>query len=225
MRAVGYVIEVARVKTSDKKPAKTPEPTPQQRLDRYRQKRDTRTPEPSRHGVATRAATASSCSDIARRLHYDCDLEAAGVLLSWAVPMGPTLDPSARRLAVHVEDHPLDYYDFEGVIAPGEYGGGDVIVWDWGTWELARGEDALEAVAKGDLHFDLAGGATGTILLVRCEILAMDRARTGSCCTSTTMRRRGLIGIIPGRESGRTNDEVAADPDVTSTAVDLRPSG
>ena len=61
------------------------------------------------------------------------------MLVSWAVPKGPTLDPAARRLAVHVEDHPLDYYDFEGVIAAGEYGGGDVIVWDWGTWSLAEG--------------------------------------------------------------------------------------
>ena len=76
------------------------------------------------------------------------------MLVSWAVPKGPTLDPTARRLAVHVEDHPLDYYDFEGVIAAGEYGGGDVIVWDWGTWELVEGDDPLAAIAAGDLHLD-----------------------------------------------------------------------
>ena len=91
----------------------------------------------------------------ATRLHYDLRLEAAGVLLSWAVPKGPTLDPDAKRLAMHVEDHPLEYYDFEGVIPHSEYGGGDVIVWDWGTWSLARGRDAIDEVAKGELHFDL----------------------------------------------------------------------
>jgi bifunctional non-homologous end joining protein LigD len=104
----------------------------------------------------------------ARRLHYDLRLEAGGVLLSWAVPKGPTLDPDVRRMAVHVEDHPLDYFDFEGVIPAGEYGGGDVIVWDWGTWDLAGADDPLEAVAAGDLHFDLHGDKlSGRFVLVR----------------------------------------------------------
>lgn len=104
----------------------------------------------------------------ARQLHYDLRLEADGVLLSWAVPKGPTLDPSVRRLAIHVEDHPLDYFDFEGVIPAGESGGGDVIVWDWGTWDLADATDPLAAVDHGDLHFDLHGQKLkGRFVLVR----------------------------------------------------------
>jgi bifunctional non-homologous end joining protein LigD len=93
----------------------------------------------------------------ARRLHYDLRLEMDGTLVSWAVPKGPTLDPAVKRLAVHVEDHPLGYYDFEGVIGSGEYGGGDVIVWDWGTWRPAHTTSPRTAVADGELHFDLFG--------------------------------------------------------------------
>jgi bifunctional non-homologous end joining protein LigD len=101
-------------------------------------------------------------------LHYDFRLEAAGVLLSWAVPKGPTLDPDVKRLAMRVEDHPLDYFDFEGVIAQGEYGAGDVIVWDWGTWRMADDTDPIAARADGALHFDLDGEKlSGHFALVR----------------------------------------------------------
>jgi bifunctional non-homologous end joining protein LigD len=93
----------------------------------------------------------------ARRLHYDVRLEMGGVLVSWAVPRGPTLDPGVRRLAVHVEDHALSYFAYEGTIPKGGPGGGDVIVWDWGTWTLARGDDPLAAVEAGELHVDLVG--------------------------------------------------------------------
>ena len=80
-----------------------------------------------------------------------------GVLASWAVPRGPSLDPAARQLAVHVEDHPLEYAGFEGVIPRGQYGGGDVIVWDRGTWTPAHTDDPAAAIAAGELQFDLAG--------------------------------------------------------------------
>jgi bifunctional non-homologous end joining protein LigD len=90
------------------------------------------------------------------------------VLVSWAVPKGPTLDPSARRLAVHVDDHPMEYLLFEGVIPAREYGGGDVIVWDTGTWEPVKTDDPAAAVAAGELHAEVHGEKLrGRLVLVR----------------------------------------------------------
>ena len=104
----------------------------------------------------------------ATRLHYDVRLEVGDVLVSWAVPKGPTLDPEVRRMAIRVEDHDLDYFDFEGVIPADQYGGGDVIVWDWGTWEIADADDPLAALDDGELHFDLRGTKlAGRFVLVR----------------------------------------------------------
>ena len=103
---------------------------------------------------------------LASHLHYDFRLEHKGVLLSWAVPKGPSLNPKDKRLAMHVEDHPLDYGDFEGVIPEG-YGAGIVMLWDRGTWE-PEGDDIDAALAKGDLKFTLDGvKLKGSWVLVR----------------------------------------------------------
>src|SRR5829696_6616325 len=119
-----------------------------ERLREYRAKRDfTVTSEPEGGVPPAEAGRFVVQRHRARRLHYDLRLEVDGVLVSWAVPRGPSLDPAARQLAVHVEDHPLEYIDFEGVIPRGEYGGGDVIVWDRGAWTPVYTDDPLAAIA------------------------------------------------------------------------------
>jgi bifunctional non-homologous end joining protein LigD len=130
------------------------------KLAEYRRKRDfSHTPEPS--GTTTKTARASDLRFViqkhaATRLHYDFRLELDGVLKSWAIPKGPSLDPGEKRLAVHVEDHPIDYGGFEGVIPKGQYGGGTVLLWDHGTWQPLD-EDPVAAYRKGALKFILNG--------------------------------------------------------------------
>ncbi|QXI25630.1 DNA ligase D [Pseudomonas vanderleydeniana] len=130
-----------------------------QPLQEYQRKRDfNATPEPAGKSGRSRAAHALQyCiqKHDASHLHYDFRLELDGTLKSWAIPKGPSLDPTVRRLAIHVEDHPLDYADFEGNIPEGHYGAGDVIVWDRGIWEPQG--DPQEAYAKGKLRFRLRG--------------------------------------------------------------------
>ncbi|MBR0876192.1 MULTISPECIES: DNA ligase D [Bradyrhizobium] len=145
------------------------------KLSTYRQKRDfEKTPEPS--GKTAVAPSAQRRFVIqkhdATRLHYDLRLEFDGVFKSWAVTKGPSLDPHDKRLAVEVEDHPLDYGDFEGTIPEGQYGGGTVMLWDRGTWES---EDPERGFQKGDLKFTLHGDKLhGSWVLVR-----MRHDRTG----------------------------------------------
>jgi bifunctional non-homologous end joining protein LigD len=126
-------------------------------LAEYRRKRDFElTPEP--RGAVGRRAQARSFvvqQHAASSLHYDFRLEHRGVLLSWAIPKGPSLDPGEKRLAVRVEDHPLDYGGFEGVIPAGQYGAGRVIVWDRGRWQPLGDVDA--ALREGKLEFELEG--------------------------------------------------------------------
>ena len=127
-------------------------------LEAYRKKRDPeRTPEPfgGRRPGGGRMFVVQKHA--ARRLHYDLRLEMDGVLKSWAVPKGPSVHAEEKRLAVHVEDHPIEYADFEGVIAPGNYGAGSVIVWDRGWYRSAKPEDPLEQLRRGKLEVELFG--------------------------------------------------------------------
>lgn len=146
-------------------------------LEKYKQKRNfTSTPEPSGDVklAAARAKKAKPAKGLffcvqkhlASHLHYDLRLEYKGVLLSWAVPKGPSLDPKTKRLAMHVEDHPIEYGTFEGVIPEG-YGAGIVMLWDQGAW-TPQVDDVDAALKKGDLKFTLDGyKLKGSWVLVR----------------------------------------------------------
>jgi bifunctional non-homologous end joining protein LigD len=151
-------------------------------LSRYRAKRDfSKTGEPSGERAVSASARARFViqKHAARRLHYDLRLELDGVFKSWAVTRGPSLDPADRRLAVEVEDHPLDYGDFEGTIPQGQYGGGTVQLWDRGFWRPEGPLSARDALRKGDLKFTLDGERLrGGWVLVRMRADRERRART-----------------------------------------------
>jgi bifunctional non-homologous end joining protein LigD len=153
----------------------------------------------------------------ATSLHYDFRLEHDGVMLSWAVPKGPSLDPANRRFAMQTEDHPIEYNQFEGVIPEGEYGGGTVMIWDRGTWE-PEVEDVDQALAKGDLKFTLHGQKLrGSWVLVRMRqrqwLLIKHRDKVASTLDITVAKprsavsRRTLAGIA--RSAGATPRQLA----------------
>jgi bifunctional non-homologous end joining protein LigD len=210
---------------------------PAELLAPYLAKRDfTRTPEPA--GEQPRTAGGPLRFVVqrhrARRRHYDLRFEMNGVLASWAVPNGPTLDPAAKRLAVHVEDHPIEYIDFEGVIPAGEYGGGDVIVWDTGTWEPHETNDPVAAVAAGELHADVKGNK------LKGRLILIQRGRGREDSNQWLLLHKNDEYAVPGWDAedfpqsvltGRTNDQVKADPDriwrsdlpAAEASVELRP--
>src|SRR5439155_22067745 len=209
-------------------------------LDRYHRKRDfSKTPEPAGtpgpgSPVASEPGRPGGGRFVvqrhrATRLHYAFRLEMDGVLASWAIPKAPTLDPAVRRMAVHVEDHPIEYFDFEGVIPKGQYGAGDVIVWDWGTWTPeAETPDPVKAVEDGELKFTLNGEKLkGRLTIVRTS--GRGRRRDGAARPFEDDEGDQWLLIhkrdedsVEGWDSedhpqsvktGRTNDEVKADRD------------
>ena len=193
---------------------------PQAKLAKYRAKRDfSRTAEPSGDAAAPASARLRFVvqKHAASRLHYDFRLEVDGVFKSWAVTRGPSLDPADKRLAVEVEDHPLDYGDFEGTIPKGQYGGGTVMLWDRGYWAPEDGSDPAKALKKGELKFVLEGEKLhGSWVLVRMQgprgraaaQLAPDQAPT------TPPRAPHAEEDVTGEDhsvaSGRSMDQIAA---------------
>lgn len=190
--------------------------TRQDRLREYKAKRDfRRTPEPKgARRKSGRKLRYLIQKHAARRLHYDFRLEWNGTLLSWAIPKGPSENPDDKRLAVHVEDHPVEYGKFEGTIPKGEYGGGTVMLWDRGYWKPH--DDVDEGLRKGKLSFDLQGARlTGAWALIRL------RARSKSDKDNWLLikeqdeaaRERGPLTVereLRSVKSGRSMDEIAA---------------
>jgi bifunctional non-homologous end joining protein LigD len=189
-------------------------------LEAYKRKRNfKKTPEPAGKKAPAKGRSYVIQKHAATRLHYDFRLELNGVLLSWAVPKGPSLDPGEKRLAVHVEDHPVDYGGFEGIIPKGQYGGGTVLLWDRGTWE-PTGDDPAAAYKKGRLKFRLHGEK----LAGGWNLVRMHGEKAGEDKENWLLIKENDETAVPGSgeaiveerpesvASGQTIDEIAAEP-------------
>jgi bifunctional non-homologous end joining protein LigD len=166
----------------------------------------------------------------ASRLHYDFRLQHDGVMLSWAVPKGPSLDPSVKRFAMQTEDHPIEYNQFEGVIPEGQYGAGTVMIWDRGTWQ-PEVDDVQTALQKGDLKFTLKGKKLhGSWVLVRMRprqwLLIKHRDRFSATADITAAKprsavsRRTLAGIARSAGASPRQLAQAKDAEATHSAAD-----
>src|SRR4051794_30808936 len=186
-------------------------------LSTYRKKRDfSKTPEPRGAARAKKGNRYVIQKHAATRLHYDLRLELDGVMLSWAVTRGPSLVPGDKRLAIHVEDHPIEYNKFEGTIPEGQYGGGTVMVWDRGTWTPDK--DPRKAMQKGHLDFELHGDKlNGHWHLVRMRKRPGERQEPWLLIKGTDEFARkksdpDILEEMPNSAaSGRTMEEIAAD--------------
>jgi bifunctional non-homologous end joining protein LigD len=197
-------------------------------LVEYERKRDfTRTPEPKPGkpaNVELRAGRFFIQRHNATRLHYDFRLEIEGTLKSWAIPKGPSLDPSVKHFAAMVEDHPLDYGDFEGNIPKGEYGGGSVMLWDRGTFELIGPESGAEQIGRGDLKFRLHGEKlSGTWAIVHMK----NRGKGNDWLIikkkdETAQTPWDIEGFAYSVKTGRTQEEIAADLPAHKKASDKK---
>jgi bifunctional non-homologous end joining protein LigD len=193
-------------------------------LAEYKRKRDfTRTPEPGPRPA--RSATRRSFviqKHRATALHYDFRLEIGDAMPSWAVPKGPSVDTRQKRLAMQVEDHPLEYAGFEGIIPEGEYGGGTVMIWDEGTYEMLDDVDPAVALRKGELRFVLHGKKLqGRWTLVRTGpnkwllIKGRDKDASTTDITEThprSVRTKRLLAQIARDEGGDVAKAATGDP-------------
>ncbi|HTG33996.1 MAG TPA: DNA ligase D [Thermoanaerobaculia bacterium] len=189
-------------------------------LTEYKKKRNFRaTPEPAGKVKKAKGQSFVIQKHAATRLHYDFRLEMEGVLRSWAVPKGPSLDPGEKRLAVHVEDHPIDYGDFEGIIPKGQYGGGTVLLWDRGTWTPEG--DPVTAYQKGNLKFQLDGEKLhGRWVLVRMGARNQEGEHENWLLikekddTAVPGSDDAVVQQYPNSvETGLSLEEIAADPE------------